>query len=71
MTEPRPLIAVVDDEEPIYQAWAGRIAYLWGYAMVNSHNRRATFASVTSKHGNVPDRNGGVLPMARWARPRC
>ena len=71
MTESRPLIAVVDDEEPIYQAWAGRIAYLWGYATVNSPNRRAAFSDVTRKHGNVPGRKGGVLPMARWARPRC
>jgi len=42
----------------------GRMAYVWGYAMVNSHNRRAAFAYVTSKNGNVPGWNGGVLPMA-------
>jgi hypothetical protein len=42
----------------------GRMAYVWGYTMVNSHNRRAGFAYVTSKNGNVPGWNGGVLPMA-------
>ena len=42
----------------------GRIAYVWGYPMVNSHNRRDAFAYVTSQNGNVPGWNGGVLPMA-------
>jgi hypothetical protein len=47
-----------------YVQMVGRMAYLWGYALVNSHNRRAAFAYVTSKNGNVPGWNGGVLPMA-------
>ena len=47
-----------------YVQSVGRMAYVWGYAMVNSHNRRAAFAYVTSKNGNVPGWNGGVLPMA-------
>ena len=47
-----------------YVQMVGRMAYVWGYAMVNSHNRRAAFAYVTSKNGNVPGWNGGVLPMA-------
>jgi len=47
-----------------YTQMVGRMAYVWGYAMVNSHNRRAAFAYVTSQNGNVPGWNGGVLPMA-------
>jgi hypothetical protein len=47
-----------------YVQMIGRMAYTWGYAMVNSHNRRAAFAYVTGQNGNVPGWNGGVLPMA-------
>ena len=47
-----------------YVQMIGRLAYVWGYAMVNSHNRRAGFAYVTRQNGNVPGWNGGVLPMA-------
>ena len=47
-----------------YVQSVGRMAYVWGYAMVNSHNRRAAFAYVTGQNGNVPGWNGGVLPMA-------
>jgi hypothetical protein len=47
-----------------YVQTIGRMAYVWGYAMVNSHNRRAGFAYVTSQNGNVPGWNGGTLPMA-------
>ena len=47
-----------------YVQMVGKFAYTWGYAMVNSHNRRNAFAYVTSKNGNVPGWNGGVLPMA-------
>jgi hypothetical protein len=47
-----------------YVQMVGRMAYVWGYAMVNSHNRRAAFEYVTSQNGNVPGWNGGVLPMA-------
>jgi hypothetical protein len=47
-----------------YVQTVGRMAYVWGYAMVNSHNRRAAFAYVTTQNGNVPGWNGGVLPMA-------
>ena len=47
-----------------YVQMVGRMAYVWGYAMVNSHNRRAAFAYVTSQNGNIPGWNGGVLPMA-------
>jgi hypothetical protein len=42
-----------------YVQMVGRMAYLWGYPMVNSHNRRAAFAKAP-----VPGLNGGVLPMA-------
>ena len=47
-----------------YVQMVGKFAYTWGYAMVNSHNRRAAFEYVTSKNGNVPGWNGGALPMA-------
>jgi hypothetical protein len=47
-----------------YVQMVGRMAYVWGYAMVNSHNRRAAFAYVTSQNGNVPGWNGGTIPMA-------
>ncbi len=47
-----------------YVQTIGRMAYVWGYAMVNSHNRRAAFEYVTSQNGNVPGWNGGALPMA-------
>ena len=47
-----------------YVQAVGRMAYIWGYAMVNSHNRRAAFAYVTSQNGKVPGWNGGALPMA-------
>jgi len=42
-----------------YVQMVGRMAYVWGYAMVNSHNRRAAFAMAPT-----PGLNGGVLPMA-------
>ena len=47
-----------------YVQTIGRMAYVWGYAMVNSHNRRAAFAYVTSQNGNVAGLNGGVVMMA-------
>lgn len=47
-----------------YVQTIGRMAYVWGYAMVNSHNRRAGFAYVTGQNGNVAGLNGGVVPMA-------
>jgi hypothetical protein len=47
-----------------YVQTVGRMAYVWGYAMVNSHNRRAGFEFVTGKNGNVPGLNGGTIPMA-------
>lgn len=42
-----------------YVQTVGRMAYVWGYAMVNSHNRRAAFDMAPS-----PGLNGGVLPVA-------
>ena len=47
-----------------YVQMVGRLAYVWGYAMVNSHNRRAGFAFVTGQNGNVAGLNGGMVPMA-------
>ncbi|MBI5582272.1 MAG: DUF1254 domain-containing protein [Deltaproteobacteria bacterium] len=47
-----------------YVQTVGRMAYLWGYALVNSHNRRAGFELVTGKNGGVPGLNGGTIPMA-------
>ena len=42
-----------------YVQTIGRMAYVWGYALVNSHNRRAAFSMAPS-----PGLNGGVLPVA-------
>ena len=42
-----------------YVQMVGRMAYVWGYALVNSHNRRAAFDMAPS-----PGLNGGVLPVA-------
>jgi hypothetical protein len=47
-----------------YVQTVGRMAYVWGYALVNSHNRRAGFAFVTGQNGGVPGFNGGTIPMA-------
>jgi hypothetical protein len=59
---PGPASGTVMTKE--YAQMVGRMAYVWGWPMVNSHNRRAGFAYVTSQNGNVPGWNGGVLPMA-------
>ena len=37
----------------------GRMAYVWGYPMVNAHNRRAAFAEAPE-----PGLLGGVVPIA-------
>ena len=42
-----------------YVQQVGRMAYLWGYPMVNAHNRRAAFAQAPE-----PGLLGGVVPMA-------
>jgi hypothetical protein len=42
-----------------YVQMVGRMAYVWGYAMVNAHNRRVAFAEVPE-----PGLLGGVVPMA-------
>jgi hypothetical protein len=42
-----------------YIAAVGRMAYIWGWPMVNQINRRASFAQVPE-----PGRLGGVLPIA-------
>lgn len=42
-----------------YIQMVGRVAYLWGWPLVNSLNRRAGFAKAP-----IPGLNGGVLPMA-------
>ena len=42
-----------------YLAMVGRMAYLWGWPMVNQINRRASFAKAPE-----PGRLGGVLPVA-------
>ena len=47
-----------------YVQMVGRMAYVWGYTLVNSHNRRAGFVYVTSQNGNVAGLNGGVVMMA-------
>ena len=47
-----------------YVETVGRMAYVWGYTLVNSHNRRAGIRYVVAQHGNVPGLNGGVVMMA-------
>jgi len=42
-----------------YVQLVGRMAYLWGYPMVNAHNRRAAFARAPE-----PGLLGGVVPVA-------
>src|SRR5262245_42356728 len=42
-----------------YVELVGRMAYVWGWPLVNSHNRRAAFAKAPE-----PGLNGGVLPVA-------
>lgn len=42
-----------------YVQMVGRMAYLWGWPLVNSHNRRAAFAMAPTA-----GLNGGVVPMA-------
>ena len=42
-----------------YVQLVGRMAYFWGYAMVNAHNRREAFRAAP-----VPGYLGGVLPVA-------
>ena len=42
-----------------YVQFVGRMAYFWGYPMVNAHNRRAAFAQAP-----MPGLLGGVLPVA-------
>lgn len=47
-----------------YVKTVGRMAYVWGYTLVNSHNRRAGIGYLVGQHGNVAGLNGGVVPMA-------
>ena len=42
-----------------YVQFVGRMAYIWGYPMVNAHNRRAAFAEAPA-----PGLLGGVVPLA-------
>jgi hypothetical protein len=42
-----------------YVQMVGRMAYIWGWPVVNLHNRRAAFAMAP-----FPGLNGGVIPMA-------
>ena len=42
-----------------YVQFVGRIAYMWGYPLVNAHNRRAAFAEAPA-----PGLLGGVVPVA-------
>src|SRR5262245_2598270 len=46
-----------------YVTTVARMAYVWGWPLVNSHNRRAAFAKAPE-----PGRNGGVLPVAPTGR---
>jgi hypothetical protein len=44
---------------PAYVQLVGRMAYMWGYPLVNAHNRRAAFARAPE-----PGLLGGVVPVA-------
>jgi len=46
-----------------YVKMVGRMAYVWGWAMVNSHNRRAGITQAPA-----PGRLGGVVPVAPRGR---
>src|SRR5262249_1838118 len=46
-----------------YVESVARMAYVWGWPLVNSHNRRTAFAKAPE-----PGRNGGVLPVAPTGR---
>ena len=46
-----------------YVKTVGRMAYVWGWAMVNSHNRRAGITQAPA-----PGRLGGVVPVAPRGR---
>ena len=46
-----------------YVEMLARMAYVWGWPLVNSHNRRAAFAKAPE-----PGLNGGVLPVAPTGR---
>ena len=48
---------------PEYVKTIGRMAYVWGWPMVNSHNRRATITQAPE-----PGRLGGVVPVAPRGR---
>ena len=56
---PPPGMAMTDE----YVKSVARLAYVWGWPLVNSHNRRAAFANVPE-----PGLNGGVLPAAPIGR---
>ena len=47
-----------------YVQMVGRMAYLWGWPLVNSHNRRVAF-------GKAPEQGllGGVVPVAPSGKP--
>ena len=44
---------------PAYIQFVGRMAYIWGYPLVNAHNRRAAFSQAPA-----PGYLGGVVPVA-------
>ena len=54
---PGPAAGTVMTKE--YVQMVGRMAYVWGWTLVNSHNRRASFAMAPT-----PGLMGGVLPVA-------
>lgn len=54
---PGPVAGTLMTKE--YVQMIGRMAYLWGWPIVNIHNRRAAFDKAPG-----PGLNGGVIPMA-------
>ncbi len=62
LSSPRDSLAVASQNiimHPEYARSLARMAYIWGYPMVNMMNRKATLAKAPS-----PGRLGGVLPAA-------
>lgn len=54
---PTPAVGAIMHNE--YVKTVGRMAYVWGWAIVNSHNRRASITQAPE-----PGRLGGVVPVA-------
>jgi len=48
-----------------YVQMVGRMAYIWGWPLVSSHNRRGLFAKAS-----MPASTAAFFPWPRWANSR-